>query len=153
MRIRLTRFCLLLWLGSIPILGAAEGKIMKVLPHYLDRQGRHSISPSLYERDAYQAFLRADPEQRSAVRFDVHWKAKRVAAEGLTLRLELRSTGRDLTNAIVLEQPVRPGRFFGTWSSLLLDGQDYKEFGELISWRASLWRGDKLVAEQKSFLW
>ena len=50
---------------------AAEGKIIKVLPHLLDKKGRHTLSPSLYERDAYQAKLRTHPEDISALRFDV----------------------------------------------------------------------------------
>ena len=33
----------------------AASKISKVLPHLLDKQGRHTLSPSLLERDAYQA--------------------------------------------------------------------------------------------------
>ena len=57
---------------------AATGRVIKVLPHFLDLKGRHSLSPSLYDRDAYQAQLRQHPEQRSALRFDVHWKAKSV---------------------------------------------------------------------------
>ena len=48
---------------------AAElsGKVVKVLPHYLDLEGRHTLSPSLYERDAYQAVLRQHPERRSGI--------------------------------------------------------------------------------------
>jgi hypothetical protein len=34
------------------LLPAAEGRVIKVLPHLFDSQGRHSLSPSLYERDA-----------------------------------------------------------------------------------------------------
>jgi hypothetical protein len=29
----------------------------------------------------------------------------------------------------------------------------YRQFGELIAWRATLWDDDKLLSEQKSFLW
>jgi hypothetical protein len=39
------------------------------------------------------------------------------------------------------------------WDSLTLGGADYKNLGSLIAWRATLWRGDELLAEQKSFLW
>ena len=50
----------LLLLGVISTTDAARpGKISKVLPHWLDLQGRHTLSPSLLERDAYQAKLRA----------------------------------------------------------------------------------------------
>jgi len=77
----------------------------------------------LYDRDAYQAFLRDNPDKRSALRFDINWKAKRSKSEQLVLRIELRGSGRDLSNPIVLERPVRPSRFFRNWSSLRLMGR------------------------------
>jgi hypothetical protein len=42
---------------------------------------------------------------------------------------------------------------FSTWSQASLTGDAYKKFGELGAWRATLWDGNNLVAEQKSFLW
>src|SRR5439155_1231097 len=57
------RLCLLMLL-ALPLRGA-EAKIYKVLPTFIDKEGRHSLSPSLYERDAYQAQLRKHPEQRA----------------------------------------------------------------------------------------
>jgi hypothetical protein len=144
---------LLLWLCSNLCLQAAAPRIIKVLPQYLDNEGRPALSPSLYERDAYQAFLRQHPEKRSGLRFDINWKAKGHRGEKLVLRIELRSTGHDLSQPIVLERTVQPPRFFGKWSWLLLEGQAYQDFGRLSAWRASLWRGDQLLAEQKSFLW
>jgi hypothetical protein len=153
MRCRAASFWLLLFLCSIATLQAASATILKVLPQYVDLEGRHALSPSLYERDAYQAFLRLHPEQRSALRFDVNWKAKHLSHERLLLRIDLRSSERDPTQPIVLEKTVRPARFFTTWSSLPLEGEDFGEFGKLIAWRVTLWRGDELLAEQKSYLW
>ena len=54
----------------------ATGRVIKVLPHFLDLQGRAALSPSLYDRDAYQAVLRDHPEKRSGLRFDMQWKTK-----------------------------------------------------------------------------
>src|SRR5256885_6498812 len=71
---------------------AATARIIKVLPHLLDRKGRHTLSPSLYERDAYQGFLRKNPDQCSGLRFDVQWKAKRVDWSQLKLRVEIRGS-------------------------------------------------------------
>ena len=51
-----------LLLGLLPAGRAAEaatGRVLKVLPFYLDAQGRDALSPSLFDRDAYQAQLRA----------------------------------------------------------------------------------------------
>src|SRR5690349_2174877 len=121
MRVRSVMMCCLYCLCSSLSLQAAEAKILKVLPQYIDLDGHRSLSPSLYERDAYQALLRKHPEKRSGLRFDINWKAKRHDDEKLTLRLELRGSGRDYSQPIVLERPVRPARLFSTWSSLLLE--------------------------------
>src|SRR5438046_2660532 len=69
---------------------AATGRVIKVLPHLLDEQGRHALSPSLYDRDAYQARLRQHPEHVSGIRFDVQWKSKGRAAEPLSVIVEMR---------------------------------------------------------------
>ena len=134
-------------------LGAAEAKIIKVLPHYLDLEGRHSLSPSLYERDAYQALLRRSPDQRSALRFDMQWKAKGVQAGSLKLRIELRTSKNFLLKPLVVEQSVQRRRWLSSWSALTVSGDEFKQMGELLAWRATLWDGERLLAEQKSFLW
>ena len=42
----------LLLLAALSLANATQpGKISKVLPHWLDQQGRHTLSPSLLERD------------------------------------------------------------------------------------------------------
>ena len=132
---------------------AAAGKILKVLPHYLDQQGRHTLSPSLYERDAYQAHLRKTPSERSALRFDIQWKAKFADANKLKLRVELRTSQGRANQAHVREQPARSNRWLSHWSSVTWGGEDFKQAGEIIAWRATLWEADQLLSEQKSFLW
>jgi len=130
---------------------AATARIVKVLPHLLDNEGRHTLSPSLYERDAYQAFLRKNPDKCSGLRFDVQWKVKAADWSQLRLRLEIR--GSKEGKPFVLDQPARRNHWYNRWSSLTLDGESYQKAGDVISWRATLWEGDKLLAEQKSFLW
>ena len=73
---RLLIACLSIFLlaPTVPA-GAGTGRVVKVLPHFLDLKGRHALSPSLYDRDAYQAQLRQHPEQRSGIRYDVLWRA------------------------------------------------------------------------------
>ena len=132
---------------------AASGRIKKVLPHYLDLEGRHMLAPSLYERDAYQAHLRRNPAERSALRFDVNWKAAARRDAKLKLRLELRGSQGGTGTPLVLETPVKPPALFTKWSSLTLSGEEYRNLGDVIAWRATLWDDAQLVAEQKSFLW
>jgi len=52
-----------------------------------------------------------------------------------------------------LDQPARRNHWYNRWSSLTLDGESCQNLGDVISWRATLWEGDNLLAEQKSFLW
>lgn len=132
---------------------AAAGRVVKVLPFFLDAQGQQALSPSLYDRDAYQAYLRRHADQRSAIRFDVLWKASNTGGTNLKLRVELRGIGQNgMPRQTTLEQPVAP-HFFRHWNSLTLSGGDYKDFGELVAWRVTLWSGDQRLGEQKSFLW
>jgi len=42
---------------------------------------------------------------------------------------------------------------FRSWTALPLAGNDYQRFGRVVAWRATLWNGDQLLSEQKSFLW
>jgi hypothetical protein len=142
--------CLGLGAGSA---WGTEGKVLKVLPHFLDQNGKHAIAPSLYDRDAYQAHLRQHTNEISGVRFDIHWKAKGPAYGPLILRVELRGTAHgNLPSRFVLETPLRPG-LFSKWTSLPITGADYRKFGEVTAWRTTLWEGDRLLSEQKSFLW
>ena len=138
------------WGGFVPAGMAASAKIIKVLPQYVDLEGRHSLSPSLYDRDAYQAQLRKNPKRRSGLRFDVQWRS---AEKGpLKLRVEMRgSNAKELTQAVLEGEVGQTG--FSKWTTLNLKGEEYKKFGELAAWRATLWDGEKLVSEQKSFLW
>lgn len=140
-------------LGCVPAPRAADGKILKVLPQYLDREGRHSLSPSLYERDAYQAYLRRNLRLQSTMRFAVQWQARSTLAGPLKLRLELRTSHRDATNPYVLELPVPSHRRFSRWSTLVVDPAVYRQIGDTIAWRVTLWGADRELAEQKSFLW
>jgi len=138
-----------------PEAGAAArpAKILKVLEHRLDQAGRYALSPSLYERDAYQAYLRRIPSACSGLRFDVQWKAKGRAREELKLRLELLPSRGEKRKAYLVEQSVTGGRWWSRWTALTVAGDKFRELGEPVAWRVTLWAGDQLLAEQKSFLW
>lgn len=132
---------------------AATGRVVKVLPHFLDLKGRHALSPSLYERDAYQFYLRRHPEQRSGLRFDILWRVRTRGATNLKLKVETRGIAEgNLPSEKTLERAVKGGSG-SRWTSITLSSDDYKALGEVTAWRVSLWEGDQLVAEQKSFLW
>ena len=130
---------------------AASGKIYKVLPHFLDTQGRHSLSPSLYERDAYQYFLRNTPAQRSGVAYDVRWKTR--GSKEPRLRLELRGVKEKKVRQIEREITVKKKGWFSSWSRVGLTGSAYEALDEINAWRVTLWDGETMLDEDKSFLW
>jgi len=151
---RLALFCLISCvMGGVFSAGAAIGKVNKVLPHFLDAQGRHSLSPSLFDRDAYQAKLRQNPELRSGIRYDINWRVRSVKASTLKLKVELRGIPKgSLPQLKTIEREVKGG-VSSRWTSIPLSGDDYKQLGEVTAWRVTLWDGDQLLGEQKSFLW
>jgi len=146
---------ILLLLAVLPAFadGTEKGRIVKMLPLFLDLKGHDAISPSLYDRDAYQAYLHRHTNDISAIRFDILWQVKNPSAAKYNLRIELQGIGAGgKPTRRMLEQEAQPS-LLRRWNSLVLGGADYKNFGELVAWRATLWRGDQLLGEQKSFLW
>jgi hypothetical protein len=130
-----------------------KGHISKVLTLLVDTNGIVAPSPSLFDRDAYQAYLLAHTNAVSGVRMDVAWSARHARGTNLKLRVELKGIG---TNGIPtearMEQTVTPS-LFHHWTALTLSGPNYKNFGVLAAWRATLWNGAQLLDEQESFLW
>jgi hypothetical protein len=132
---------------------AASGRVFKVLSFCLDQQGQIAKSPSLFDRDAYQAELRANTNLVSGLRYDVLWSAKNTGEAPLKLRLELRGTStNNLPRLKTLEAEVKPG-YFRKWTPLKLELDEFRSFSSLTAWRATLWNGDIMLGEQKSFLW
>jgi len=155
--IRLFTFvCLFFWSGGLRAESAANpptGQIIKVLPLMMDTNGAVATSPSLFDRDAYQAWLLEHTNEVSGIRFDVCWRAHHARGLILKVRVELRGVGvGGLPTETILEQMVTP-KFFHHWISLTLAGRDYKKLGTLAAWRATLWNGQQKISEQKSFLW
>jgi hypothetical protein len=142
-----------LLIGAASSAAAATGKVVKVLPHFLDQQGRHALSPSLYERDAYQAQLRRDPEQRSGLRFDVLTRVRTPGIRNLRLKVEVRGVAEgNLPSERTVESAMKGGSG-SRWTTITLSREDYAALGEMTAWRVTLWAGDELLGEQKSFLW
>jgi hypothetical protein len=138
---------------TVPTVPAANVKIIKVLPSYLDLAGRQSLSPSLYERDAYQAILRRNPVLRTGMRFDVQWKASGIDPHRLKIRLEVRGSKTNTVTPLVLERPVKPRGLLGHWLALSLDAPVCAKLGDVTSWRVTVWDEDRQLAERRSFLW
>jgi hypothetical protein len=146
------RWIAFLMLALLPgLAGAAEGGIIKVLPHYLDTKGRHANGPSLLHRDIYQRFLRDNPGKIRALRFDIKWRGTGLDPQTAKLRVEVRSSKAGVPVKI-FEQTLKPGRR-AQWTAVLIKADDYKKLGKMESWRATLVGGGQVLAEEKSFLW
>ena len=142
------------WLAAAVSAQAATGHVIKVLPQFLDLKGQNSRSPSLYERDAYQAHLRQHTNQISGMVFNVQWKTRGKPAGPVKLRVEMHGVVRSGSPAgLVLEKPVESGRWFSRWTSVLVSRDEYRKLGEVTAWRVTLWESDQLLGEQRSFLW
>lgn len=144
---------LLLLLTGLGSAAAATGKVIKVLPHLLDAQGRHTLSPSLYDRDAYQARLRQHPETCSGIRFDIHWRGRSQTQASAVLRLQVRGTSHGQAPPERTVETTITLTGISHWAGLELVGTDYQQLGEVTAWRVTLWLGNELLDEQKSFLW
>jgi hypothetical protein len=131
---------------------AATGRIIKTLPHLLDSKGRHTIYPSLFERDFYQADLRKHPEKCSGIRFDVQWKARKTENK-LRLKVELRGTKTPPRQLESFEKEIAPRAVLSRWTPLTIEGPAYERVGSVTAWRVTLWDGEQQLAEEKSFLW
>lgn len=140
----------MIWCGTTL---AASGKIIKVLPHFFDKEGRIALSPSLYERDAYQALLRRKPDLCGGMRFDIQWKTEHARDTNLVLRLELVTAHSGVDRTLLFEKNVKAKTTWSRWSSISLAFDEVKQIGDVIAWKVSLVRKDKELAAQRSFLW
>ena len=149
---RLIATILILFAVSTANLWAQEQRVIKVLPHLMDKQGRHATSPNLFERDAYQAWLRENPDEQSGVRYDIQWQS--YISGDYELKLELLGKvfdGKPKTKTVTRKFKVKNRR--RKWDVVKFEGDEFRQFGQIVAWRVSIWQGDEMVAKKQSFLW
>ena len=145
-------FLTLMLMVSGAFAAETSAHVYKVLPQYLDTNGVASLSPSLYDRDAYQAILMHHPEKRGGLQFMVQWKGPH--SDSLKIRVEARGiVVGEKVQTLELEQPVTRHGWFSQWTALVPTAEQFKELGTLTAWRVTLWDGDTQLAEQRSFVW
>jgi hypothetical protein len=146
-------FSLALFVSTGSAADTTTGKVIKVLPQYLDAQGRNTLSPSLYERDAYQAELLHHPDQRGGLIFNVQWKAAANTGK-LKLYVQARGIVKDKTvKTYVWGLPVQKHGWFSQWAIVTANAEEFKALGTLTAWRVTLWDGNHRLGEQHSYLW
>ena len=134
------------------LLPPATANIDKVLPHFLDEDGRHSDGVGLLERDLYQLALRDEPDRISSIRFDIKWSGAGLDPKVTRLRLEVRGSKAG-AEPIVIDHNATADILSTTWTPIFVPPADYEKLGQMESWRVSLWEGDRQVAGHQSFLW
>lgn len=134
------------------VASAAEQRVIKVLPHLVDKEGRHARSPSLFERDAYQAWLRDNSQEQSGIRYDIQWQSY-ISGE-YTMKLELLGkAAQGRANSKIIEVKLTVTNRRRHWDAIEFKDEEFKEFGQIVAWRVSIWQGEELLAKKQSFLW
>ena len=87
-------------------------------------------------------------EQREE--FYVRWQPAPTSTSGSVslVKFEYRQIAKP---TVVSEQTYVPQRNASTLFKV--HGEEFRSGGSVSAWRVSLWNGDQLVAEKKSFLW
>lgn len=141
-----------LLVGSESMQAASTSRIVKVLRHYLDREGRHALSPSLLDRDAYQAQLRDHPEQVSGLRFEIQLRLKSKEAAHYRLRIEIRHGKGNQVETFRKEVEIQRKRR-SQWVNVPVIDEDFAQLNEVIAWRVLLLDGESELGTVESFLW
>ena len=141
------------FLGSVGTLQAGSVKIFKVLPHYLDKEGRHTLSPSPFERDRYQAILKADPEKCSTMRFDIQWRNTLKDFQNIRLKIELRGSNLRSKPIEFTEEFAVNKSIWSKWSKIKVPEEVFEKLHNVSAWRVSIWDGEEMICEYQSFLW
>lgn len=144
----------MLWTGTS--VGYAEGRIRvtKALVHYLDLNGKHTLSPSPFERDCYQAILRLNREKCSTMCFDIQWRNTLTDfGDDLTITVEARAGGVD-SEVVSVTQPIRGKKsIWSHWTRVKLSEEDFERLQTVSAWRILIRDGNDLVEEFRSFMW
>jgi hypothetical protein len=108
-------------------------------------------APIVFERQyrLYGAVTYVDQRQRFGNYFDFFWRAKR--SSDVTVRLEYR---QEKLHEHVQAQEITYKNVRGTnKTEFKVIGDDYFDDGRVIAWRCVLIVNDRIVAENRSFLW
>jgi hypothetical protein len=133
-----------------------------------------STTPSVLEVTSRTRLQNIDPadkdlfieDQASRIRFEPHdlgtdeqreefyvrWRSAPASRLGTgkisQVKFEYRQIGKP---DVIGEQTYTPHR--DTANVFTVRGEEFRSGGSVSAWRVSLWDGDHLVAEKKSFLW
>lgn len=142
--------CILLVVTSVQ---AGSIKIFKVLPHYLDKQNRHSLSPSPFERDRYQSILRADIEKCSTIRFDIQWRNTLSDLENMSITVEIRGNKMGSEPVSFTQKLPSKKSIWSKWTKIKIPEETFHKMDGIGAWRVIIQDGEKTLQEYRSFMW
>lgn len=152
MRLLVFLFVVCFGLGSLA--EAPRAKAIQVFRFLVDAEGRHALSPSLLDRDAYQAHLREHPAKVNGLRFVIQWKRQSESPANPSIRVEVRSGNGNAIGEFSKTAPLKVRRTRRSQQHrITISGEEYARLGKVIAWRVSLWDGETMLAQEKSFLW
>lgn len=96
------------------------------------------------------AILADEVESRRGHYFVISWVNKGPAAN-FTTRFEYRQVKtKDVVRTLTMDHANIKGSARSTFAVL---GDAYRTYGPVVSWRFTVWQGDKIVGEEHSFIW
>jgi len=139
---------------NLPEEADAQVRIRKVYDFLNDPQ---KTSPGSSRGLAYEfkyfnhgAITPAQIRSRQGQYFVVTWTNGGAAAD-CVLRLDYRqAASRDQVRTLEIPYKQARGTFKGTFS---VTGEQYAEFGDVHSWRISVVKDGRIVAQERSFVW
>ncbi len=150
MRLKLSILLTFLLVFSVQ---AGSVKIFKVLPHYLDKDGHNTLSPSLFERDRYQALLRLDQTKCLTIRFDVQWRNTLKNFDDLSITVEMRGPKTNSPTISFSEKISSRKSIWSHWTKIRIPEESFRELEGLEAWRVLIKDGDEVLKEERSFMW
>ena len=151
MRLLVFFFVVCLGLGSA---AESDAKAIQVFRFLVDAAGRHALSPSLLDRDAYQAHLLEHPEEVGGLRFVTQRKRRSEATANPSIRVEVRHGDGNTMGEFSKSAPLKVRKTRRSqWHQITISGEEYARLGKVIAWRVSLWDGETRLAQEESFLW
>lgn len=168
-----TAFLMLPWTGCLaPKLGdpkaeqlpAAGRHLKKVLFFWLDEDGQYSQHPSMFERDAYQAYLRDNPEEIHGLKVAVLLSGSSGKLESSSLELKIQGPpGPEIKEPLEfrLELADKLDRKLRRWVYWDIDPVNAEASDEalkllpesIVSWRLTLLDEGQPVDRLQSYLW
>jgi len=139
--------------SDLPVALDEAASLNKIYTYRNDPQFKRTGNPMLdYEKKYWDhgAILKKDREGRQGNIFVINWQNDGAPAD-FTIRLDYRQAN---TRERVMTKTEEYKKFDGFEKTVIqVVGDDYLRGGVVNSWRISIVRDGKIIAQEKSFIW